>query len=391
MGTYRIIIHFDFDAFFCAVEEHDQPSLRGIPFAVGGHLDGRGVVISCSYAARRFGVQSDMPITTAMRLCPPLVVIPPRHRAYEKVSQEAMDYLSCLTETLQQISIDEAFLDITNLQKTSHQVATLIQENILRDLGLPCSLGISTNRFVAKIANSVGKSAFQGNGPPNAITVVPPGSESAFLSPLPISRLWGVGPKTTIKMNSLGIHTIGNLANFPIKKLSLTFGNQAWKLVEKANGRDGIPITANRTSKTISKETTFTKNISKKNYLHAILLYLSEEVGRELRRGGLSCHTIRLKSRTSNFVTSTKQIALPISTNMDKVIYNQAKNLVHQAWEPQQPLRLLGISASNLGSSYQLSLWQKKDFQIQKTIDHLRNHYGNKVIHWAKEKHREVI
>src|SRR5512143_1397182 len=223
------ILHLDLDAFFCAVEETRNPELRGRPFAVGGKPDERGVVASCSYAARQYGIRSAMPMARAIRLCPGLLIVPGRHRLYSEVSREVMKRLRAIAPSIEQISIDEAFLDISESGEPSDQLARRLQAEIRDELGLPCSIGIASNKLVAKIATEVGKKAARGGGPPFGLTIVPPGHEAAFLAPLPADMLWGVGPKTSARLAELGIRTIGDIANWPESELVRLFGE---------NGRD---------------------------------------------------------------------------------------------------------------------------------------------------------
>ncbi len=392
MDRPRTIIHFDLDAFFCAVEEQYQPSLRGTPFAVGGRPGGRGVVASCSYAARRFGIRSAMPMSAAVRLCPQLVVIPPRREAYERASGKVMERLYRLTPAVERISIDEAFLDATGCPEPGRRLAESLQGTVRQDLALPCSLGVSANKLVAKIANTVGKSASPGNRPPNAVTVVPPGRESAFLSPLPVSELWGVGPRATERLNAAGIRTIGHLAEFPEGELvRLLGGAHARQLAHWARGRDDSPVTASRVAKSISKETTFPRDVSSETHLHAALLHLSEGVGRELRRARAASRTIRLKFRRPDFITLTRQATLPAPTDEDFAIYAEAKRLLRLVWQPGQPVRLLGVAASGLCGPYQLSLWHDRSPRLQEAIDSLRDAYGDTAVRWAKEVQRDGV
>ena len=189
-----IILHLDLDAFFCAVEETRNPDLRGKAFAVGGKPDERGVVASCSYAARQYGVRSAMPMARALRLCPGLLVVPGRHALYGEVSRQVMARLRAITPATEQISIDEAFLDISSIDESPEALARKLQAEIRDDLGLPSSIGIAGNKLVAKIATEVGKKAGRGNSAPFGLTIVPAGEEAAFLAPLPADMLWGVGP-----------------------------------------------------------------------------------------------------------------------------------------------------------------------------------------------------
>jgi DNA polymerase-4 len=236
-GTFdlsRKILHLDLDAFFCAVEELRNPALQGKPFAVGGQPHERGVVASCSYAARRCGVRSAMPMARALRLCPELIIVSSRHGLYGDVSESVMERVRNLTPFVEQVSIDEAFMDVSELTEEAETIAQRLQITIRSDLNLPCSLGVASNKLVAKIANDVGKIAAVKNvghsGPPNAITVVPPGQEADFLAPLPVEMLWGVGPKTAARLAELNILTIGDLARWPDDELVRRFGKNGHDL-----------------------------------------------------------------------------------------------------------------------------------------------------------------
>jgi len=208
----RQIIHLDLDAFYCAVEEQRDPSLQGKPFAVGGRPEGRGVVSSCSYAARKKGVRSAMPMARAIQLCPELVIVPPHFDLYRPASRRVMSKVRELSHLVEQISIDEAFIDVTELPEDAEILGRRLQTEIRDELRLPSSLGIATNKLVAKISNDVGKSKAKKGVPPNAITVVPPGKEAEFLAPLPVEMLWGVGPKTAERLALMNVKTIGELA-----------------------------------------------------------------------------------------------------------------------------------------------------------------------------------
>ena len=217
MTTVRTIIHLDLDAFFCGVEEQRDPTLRGRPFAVGGRPEHRGVVASASYAARQFGVRSAIPMARAVRLCPDLVVVPPTFAAYRAVSHQVMERLYALTPLVEQLSIDEAFLDVTALGAPGVAVASRLQATIHTDLGLSCSLGIATNKLVAKIATDIGKGRVRSGMMPHAICVVPPGDEAAFLAPLPATALWGVGPKTAAKLAERGSTRLATSPRGPLR------------------------------------------------------------------------------------------------------------------------------------------------------------------------------
>ncbi|MCO6453571.1 MAG: DNA polymerase IV [Caldilineales bacterium] len=380
----RKILHLDLDAFFCAVEEQHDPALIGKAFAVGGKPDERGVVASCSYAARRFGVHSAMPMSQALRRCPDLLVVPARHGEYGRVSQKVMAQLQQLTPLVEQISIDEAFLDVSDLAAAGEDIARDLQHAIRTELGLPCSLGVASNKLVAKIANDVGKSQAQKGEPPNAIMAVPPGEEAAFLAKLPVRALWGVGPKTAERLAALDIHTIGDIAGWPEQDLVRRFGKHGHDLAIRARGIDDRPIVTEHEAKSISKEVTFAQDVADGEELRRILRRLAEGVGRSLRRQGLAGGTVKLKLRWPDFTTITRQTTLPQPTDQDKTIIDVVQKLFEQNWRSGQPVRLLGVGVSSLNEGYrQLSLWDtesEQDRRLQDTLDDLRNRFGSSAI-----------
>ncbi|HOF24754.1 MAG TPA: DNA polymerase IV, partial [Anaerolineaceae bacterium] len=323
----RKILHLDLDAFFCSVEELLDPSLKGKPFAVGGNPQGRGVVSSCSYTARKFGVHSAMPMARALSLCPELIVIHHRHGLYGEYSNKVMDILRSYTPLFQQVSIDEAFLDVSDLPKPAGAIAREIQERVDREVHLPCSLGVATNKLVAKVANDFGKSQVKSGQAPRQITIVPPGEEAAFLAPLDIQSLWGIGPKTSQKLHGQGIHTIGQLAALSIAELEAYFGNNALEIHARALGIDPSPVHSEREVKSVSNEVTFTKDTTDSEVLRQTLRALADKVGYRLRQAGLAGSVVQIKLRYSNFETLTRQTALPQPTNLDDEIYAAAEKL----------------------------------------------------------------
>lgn len=358
----RTIIHLDLDAFFCAVEEQRDSSLAGRPFAVGGSAEGRGVIATCSYAARRFGVRSAMPTAKALRLCPRLMLLPPRFSAYSAASRGVMARLRALSPLVEQISIDEAFLDATGLPEPGAMIARRLQAAIREELGLPCSLGVATNKLVAKIATDVGKGAARSDGPPNAVQVVPPGEEAAFLAPLPVGALWGVGPKTAARLHELGMQTIGDIARWPEADLARRFGKMGAELSCRARGIDDRPLVTHRAAKSISKETTFAHDLRDEPALRAELESLARGVGEQLRRSGLRGSTVKLKLRWPDFTTLSRQAALRLPTDRDEAITAASQRLFDAVWASGRPVRLLGVGVSGLEPAgvprlRQLCLW----------------------------------
>lgn len=380
----RKILHLDLDAFFCAVEELQDPSLKGRPFAVGGRPETRGVVASCSYAARLFGIHSAMPMARAVKLCPHLVIVPSHYRAYQEMSQQVMVRLRQLTPLVEQLSIDEAFLDVSDLPEPAETIARRLQAAINRDLGLPCSLGVATNKLVAKIANNTGKASAKTGRPPNTIKVVPPGHEAAFLAPLPVDELWGVGPKTAARLAGMGIRTIGHLARRPEAGLVQQFGKLGRDLARRAKGIDDRPVITEHQIKSISQETTFARDINNADFLLHTLRRLSEQVGRRLRRRQLSATTVKIKLRWADFTTLTRQVTLDRPTNLDSEIYAAARHLFQKTWPPGKRVRLVGVGVSGFSASaYQLSLWNhqaEQEHRLQDALDALRDRFGSKAI-----------
>ncbi len=383
---YRKILHFDLDAFFCAVEEQRDPSLRGVPFAVGGRPDRRGVIASCSYAARRCGVHSAMPAARALRLCPPLRIVSSRHRHYSDVSRAVMKRLLSVTPQVEQISIDEAFLEVTDLPDPAAIIARRLQITIRNELSLPCSLGVATNKLVAKIATDVGKANAGGEGPPHAIQVVPPGTEAVFLAPLPVQALWGVGPKSAERLAAMGIFTVGDLAKRSESELGQRFGHFGHDMARWARGIDTRPLVTSRLMKSVSKETTFAYDVQELALLQGTLHQLAVGVARRLQRKEKAGHTVGLKIRWPDFHTMTRQITLPHVTNDSKEIYEIATRLFRQNWQPGTAIRLLGVSVSGLESiSRQLTLFDiaditAKEARLQQAIQVLQLRFGPGIV-----------
>jgi DNA polymerase IV len=380
----RKILHLDLDAFFCAVEEQRDPTLRDRPFAVGGRPDQRGVVASCSYAARRFGVHSALPMSRAIRLCPQLEIVPPRFRAYLDMSHQVMDILESLTPLVEQISIDEAFLDVSDLPEPGEVLARRLQAEIRDRLGLPCSLGVATNKLVAKTATDVGKAAHKSEGTPNAVLVVSAGEEAEFMAPLPVRVLWGVGPKTEARLVELGMRTIGDIARRSEETLARHFGSFGYDLARHARGIDDRPVVTTHEVKSISQETTFARDVSDQDSLQRTLRVQSEQVGRRLRRHGLGGTTVKLKLRLPDFTTLSRQTTLRQPTDRDDEIYQAASALFEKNWHWGQPIRLLGVGVSGLGPMVrQLSLWDDNEearAKLQTTLDALRDRFGEPII-----------
>ena len=375
----RTILHVDLDAFFVSVELLDKPELRGKPVAVGGRIDQRGVISSASYEARKFGVRSALPTRTAFQLCPDLILLPPRHDLYAQHSREVMAVLHEITPQLEQLSIDEAFLDITGTELrygSAEQLARDLHDRIRDEFGLPCSIGVASNKLVAKIATEHAK--------PNNICSVASGEEAAFLAPLPVRALWGVGPKTAEILKALDIETIGQIAQARPDVLAYRLGKHgADDLVRRAQGLDDSPVESERVTKQISQETTFAKDVREAADLRATLLELSEGVGLHLREANLSARTIAIKLRYSDFTTFTRQTTLPQPTNIDQEIFATAWTLFEANWH-QRAIRLIGVAGRQLSpAARQLDLFDTQDDRAERltrTVDEIRHKYGTDAL-----------
>ncbi|HWQ46422.1 MAG TPA: DNA polymerase IV [Longilinea sp.] len=386
----RKIFHLDLDAFFCSAEELRRPELAGIPFAVGGRPDSRGVVASCSYAARQLGIHSAMPMAQAVRLCPKLVRVSGDYAYYQSLSHQVMDVLRNWSGRIEPISIDEAFLDLTDLSEPSLSLAEKLQKQIKTETGLPCSIGVASNKLVAKMATDVGKSRHKGITTPAAITIVPFGTEREFLAPLKVKMLWGVGPKTAAVLEEMGILTIGQLTQVDERRLAQRFGKMGSDLARRARGEDDRPVEESHTVKSISQETTFARDEADGQVLEKVIRELSTQVGHSLRKEGICACTIRLKLRWADFTTITRQTTHSQPVDQDQIIAETAITLLHQAWKPGTLVRLVGVGAANLTDNIrQLELWDTeadKERRLLQAVDALKEKFGNQTIQRGFDK-----
>ncbi|MBN2557024.1 MAG: DNA polymerase IV [Anaerolineales bacterium] len=373
----RRILHVDLDAFFCSVEELLNPELKGLPFAVGGSPEGRGVISSASYAARAYGVHSAMPTALALRTCPGLTVVSSHYSRYSEYSRQVMAILHDSAPIVEQLSIDEAFLDASDDRRSGEEIASVIKQRICDEVHLPTSWGIATSKLVAKIATEVGK--------PDGIITVSPGGEAAFLATLPVRMLWGVGPKTCARLEEEGVRTIGDLAEMSADRLGVLFGSHGLELASRAVGKDEREVVSRRTPKSLSSERTFSRDQSDGKVIRQTLMSLSEDVGRRLRQQSLAAKTIRLKIRWPDFRTQSRQIALEHATHVDSEIFEAAIALLSKVWKKGQPLRLLGVGTGDLCEPIrQLDMfderWQQ-DERLLEALDAIRARYGHSAVH----------
>lgn len=385
----RKFLHFDLDAFFCSVEELSNPGLCGKAFAVGAPPEKRGVVASCSYPARKLGIHSAMPMHQAVRMCPSLIIVSPKHHLYEEKSHQVMAILRTCTPLIEQVSIDEAFLDLSDLPESLDVLAQNIHDRVLNELMLPNSIGGATNKLVAKIANDYGKAQKKSALPPNAITIIAAGEEAAFLAPLPVIALWGVGKKTAEKLHHKGVETIGQLAEIPEKTLQTWFGKMGGSMAQSAKGVDRSEIVCEHSIKSISNETTFEKNVTDPAILQKTLQTLSESVGKRLREAHMAGMTVCIKIRWADFTTISRQITTHTPIQQDKQIFELAHQLLIANWQAGQPIRLIGVGISGLCPPViQLDLWDKTDEKqshLQSALDALRDRYGRQIIQTANK------
>ena len=389
----RKILHLDLDAFFCAVEEQLNPELRGKAIAVGGQPDQRGVVSSASYPARKYGVRSAMPTAQAIRLCPHLIVVGQTRGVYSQRSRAVMAILRDTAPDVEPLSIDEAFLDVTILPGPIETIARELQRRINRELELPCSLGGATNKLLAKTANTVGKARGPTDKPPNTITIVPAGQEAAFMAPLPLRQLWGVGPKSAETLSKLGLTTIGDVAQWTEEALTRRLGKFGGDIWRRAQGIDHRPVLTEHETKSISKEVTFAKDVADEGELKLTLRRLSDGVGRQARKAGLAGATVKIKLRWADFSTLSRQTTLDQPTDLDGEIFECARGLFAQTWKKGRPVRLLGVGLSGFGpGSRQLGLWldgadESQEEELLDALDRLRDKYGEKMIRRASDLH----
>ena len=348
------IVHADLDAFFAAVEQLDRPELRGRPVVVGGSPEARGVVAAASYEARRFGVRSAMPMSRALRLCPEAVRLPPRFDRYAEVSRQVMSIFRSITPLVEPLSLDEAFLDVTGQVEGyggPEALARYLKAEVRRATGLTVSIGVGSNKTVAKIASDMGK--------PDGLIVVPPGQEAAFLETLPVRALWGIGPKAEAALAASGIGSVGQLAGADPLELERLFGSRGPILQRMAQGLDERPLETVHERKSVGAETTFPRDLPDGPELRAQLGRIAAEVAGRLAGEGVRARTVVLKLRYSDFRTITRQTSRAEATDDSEEIKRTAESLLGKVARPSDRFRLLGIHCSHLvgGDEGQLSLW----------------------------------
>jgi DNA polymerase-4 len=373
-------MHIDLDAFFVSVEQALNPELQGKPVVVGGRPDRRGVVASASYEARAFGLHAGMPLITARRLCPQAIFIEGSFPRYRDASKKFMTILADFSPYLEPVSLDEAYLDVTGFESihgSIHQMAVAIKQRIKDELGFTASIGIASGKVVAKIAAELSK--------PDGLLEVAAGEERPFLAPLPVARLPGIGKKTERILNGLGIHTIDELSIVPLSALKSHFGASGELLYRHSRAIDDSQVVPPGAAKSISRETTFGEDTRDRSRLKAILGYLSERVGADLRRKDRQAGCVTLKLRYADFSTITRRHSLLNATDADQTIFSIGLKLLTGALsQEKQPVRLVGIGVSNLTEpGRQLDMLDSSGQrleQLNKAIDRIRRKYGFSAI-----------
>ena len=381
----RRIMHIDMDAFFASVEQRDQPNLKGKPVIVG--IKGtRGVVSTCSYEARRYGVRSAMPIALAEKKCPKGIFIHPNPQKYEYISIKVIEILSKYSLKVEPTSIDEAYLDITGKNHIDEEkTAISIKNEIRENLGITCSVGIASNRVYAKIAANMQK--------PDGLTILNSNEEKQRIYPLPISELVGVGEKSEDILKRMRLNTIGSIAECPETELERVFGKNGLELkkIAKGEGSDKVCTFGEEEDVlSIGNEHTLENDTSNTDFLNTVLLKLTEKVARRLREANYSGRTVTVKFRYSDFETHTKRVSFPFLLREDEKIYSIAKGILHSSHQKGRKIRLIGITVSGLiksdnakeGVEMQTDLFQNciRSEKIIMTIDSLKNRFGESVV-----------
>jgi len=375
MSSQRHIVHIDLDSFFVSVERKFDPSLIGKAVIIGGSAD-RGVVASCSYEARAFGVHSAMPTRQALKLCPHAILIRGSHGRYGEASREVTDIIHNAVPLYQKTSVDEFYIDYTGMDRyhNAYQHATELRQKIIKDTGLPISFGMASGKTVAKMATNQAK--------PNGQLLIPHGSEKEFLAPLNINKIPGLGDSTSQKLYQYGIEKIGDLQKADIRFLEAILGKAGRFIWDRANGIDDSEIIPHSDRKSISTEHTFHTNIADKNAIETILVSMTEELAYKLRKENKVASCLAIKVRYANFETHTQQEKISL-TAAEHILIPGVKNLLKSAWNQHRPIRLIGVRLSNICSgSYQINLFDDNEERIKlyQAMDKINFKFGEKTV-----------
>jgi DNA polymerase IV len=343
-----MIVHFDLDAFYASVAQRDDPSLRGIPLAVSGRSR-RAVVLTASYEARPFGVRSAMPLYRALELCPQLAVVPPNFSRYRESSERVFEIFADGAHAVEGLSLDEAFVDVpSDALDDAVAFAERVRARIRDEVGLTASAGVARGKMVAKIASDLHK--------PDGLTVVAPGTEAEFLAPMPVGRLWGIGPKTQPRLETAGIRTIGDVALLDDARLYDLFGRSGSFFRDLARGIDDREVDGTRERKSISTEETFEYDVDEESRILALLRAQSDELGRDLQVRNLRGSTVGVKIKKADFTVTGRQTTLAVATNDPDAIYNAAVWCWNRTGCAGVPIRLLGTRIASLTEEPQREL-----------------------------------
>jgi len=375
MDVKRHIVHIDLDSFFVSVERKFNPELIGKPVIIGGSAE-RGVVASCSYEARKYGVHSAMPTRQALKLCPHAIVIHGTHGRYSEASREVTKIIHDSVPLYQKTSVDEFYIDLTGMDRfyDCYQIASDLRQKVIRETGLPISFGMASGKTVAKMATNQAK--------PNGELFIKHGEELQFLAPLNIGKIPGLGESTCQKLYQYGIEKIGDLQRTNIRFLEAVFGKAGKYLWEKAHGIDFSEIVPYSDRKSISTEHTFTNNVNDQRTLETILVSMTEELSGKLRRENKLSSCMAIKIRYANFETHTQQQKIPL-TAAEHILIPGIKNLLKKAWNQYRPIRLIGIRLSDLCSgSYQINLFEDNEERIRlyQAMDNINFKFGDKTV-----------
>jgi DNA polymerase-4 len=375
MTVQRRIVHIDLDSFFVSVERKFDPSLIGKAVIIGGSAD-RGVVASCSYEARKFGVHSAMPTRQALKLCPHAILVRGSHGRYGEASREVTEIIHKAVPLYQKTSIDEFYIDYTGMDRyhDSYQHISDLRQKIIRDTGLPISFGMASTKTVAKMATNQAK--------PNGQLFIPQGKEKDFLAPLHISKIPMLGEKTCQKLYLYGIEKIGQLQKVDVKFLETVFGKMGTYIYEKAHGLDDSQIIPHSERKSISTEHTFDININDKVSIENILVSMTEELASKLRKENKVASCLAIKIRYANFETHTQQEKIAL-TAAEHILIPGIKNLLKKAWNQHRPIRLIGVRLSNLCTgTYQINLFEDNEERIKlyQAMDKINFKFGEKTV-----------
>ncbi len=382
----RVILHVDMDAFFASVEQREQPEHQGRPVVVGADPQqgsGRGVVAACSYEARKFGIHSALPISRAFRLCPQAIYLRPNAALYHRVSREVISILRRFTDLVEPVSIDEAFLDVTGSQRlfgSGSQIAAQIKELVRREQQLACSIGVASNKFVAKIASDLKK--------PNGLCVVASGTEKNFLRSLPVRTIWGVGKNTENQLLRLGVRTIGDVAARDASYWEELMGSRGQHLWELSQGLDERPVQVGRGFKSLSHEFTFSQDCDDPEEIRKLLLSLCEDVARRARKNRALGRTVTLKWRYQNFTTLTRRRTRSQATDDAQTLFVEVERLMQEFLPLKQKVRLVGVGISrfeNLDTKQKGLFFQSetKKTKLDASVDAITEKFGQHSIRKA--------